>query len=110
MNWLTEPGVPAGQRNAPVDRARVLLPIFERYEDRWDLLHVDEPDVPVLLPPDYREYAVDTRVGLPAVARVAHVDAELVIPPVRTRLIGTVTAAPAGDSPRSSRRLPLGSL
>lgn len=65
MNWLTEPGVSVGQRNAPVDRARVLLPIFERYEDRWDLLHIDEPDVPVLLPPEYREYAADVRVGLP---------------------------------------------
>lgn len=65
MSWLTEPGVPEGQRNAPVDRARVLLPVFEKYEGRWDLLHVDESDVPVLLPPAYRDYAVDERVGLP---------------------------------------------
>lgn len=65
MNWLTEPDVPSGQRNAPVDRARVLLPVFERYEDRWDLLHVDDSDAPVLLPQEYREYAVEARVGLP---------------------------------------------
>ncbi|MEJ9079325.1 hypothetical protein WKY82_12945 [Gordonia malaquae] len=66
MNWLTEPAVPAGQRNAPVDRSRVSLGIFERYEGRWDLLHVDEQNAPVLLPPVYRDYASEERVGLPA--------------------------------------------
>lgn len=65
MNWLTEPGVPVGQRNAPVDRSRVNLAIFEGYEGRWDLLDVDESDAPVLLPPEYRALAVDERVGLP---------------------------------------------
>ena len=42
MNWLTEPGIEPGKRNAPVERSRVLLSTFERYEDRWDLLLVDE--------------------------------------------------------------------
>lgn len=65
MNWLTQPGVPVGQRNAPVDRARVHLSIFEGYEGRWDLLDVDESDAPVLLPPEYRALALDERVGLP---------------------------------------------
>jgi hypothetical protein len=64
-NWLTEPGIPAGKRNAPVDRARVLLPVFADYEGRWDLLHVDESEAPALLPPVYRELAQDPRVGLP---------------------------------------------
>lgn len=73
MNWLTEPGVAAGQRNAPVDRARVPLPIFEQYENRWDLLHVDESEAPVLLPAIYREYALDARVGLPE-AHAWHVE------------------------------------
>lgn len=65
MNWLTEPGIPAGKRNARVDRARVYLQVFENYEGRWDLFHVDEPDAPVLLPPDFRDYALEERVGLP---------------------------------------------
>lgn len=65
MNWLTEPGIPAGKRNAPVERSRVYLWVFEDYEGRWDLLHIDEPDAPVLLPPEFRDYALETRVGLP---------------------------------------------
>lgn len=65
MHWLTEPGIPIGQRNAPVDRSRVRLQTFESYEDRWDFLLADEPAVPVLLPRHYRELAQDGRVGLP---------------------------------------------
>ncbi len=65
MNWLTEPGIEAGKRNAPVEQARVRLPTLERYEDRWDLLLVDEAEVPVLLPVSYRTFALDERVGLP---------------------------------------------
>ncbi|MCV7470385.1 hypothetical protein M3D09_010480 [Micrococcus luteus] len=42
MNWLTEPGIEPVKRTAPVERSRVLLSTFERYEDRWDLLLVDE--------------------------------------------------------------------
>lgn len=65
MHWYTEPGIPAGQRNAGVDRSRVALWVFADYEDRWDLLHVDCGEVPVLLPVRYRDYAQEARVGLP---------------------------------------------
>lgn len=65
MAWLTEPGVPKGQRNAPVERARIRMPVFSCYEGRWDLLHQDQSEVPVLLPADYRELALNPRVGLP---------------------------------------------
>ncbi len=65
MDWLTEPGIQSGKRNAPVDRSRVGLHTFEQYEDRWDLLLIDEPDVPILLPQHYRSLALDDRVGLP---------------------------------------------
>lgn len=65
MDWLTAQGVPVGKRNAPVNQSRVYLPILAPYEDRWDLLDVNEPDVPVLLPAAYREYAQSERVGLP---------------------------------------------
>ena len=65
MNWLTEPGIEAGKRNAPVERSRVSLSTFERYEQRWDLLLVDEDQAPVLLPERFRGLALDKRVGLP---------------------------------------------
>lgn len=65
MAWLTEPGIPDGRRNATVDQARVPLAVFSRYEGRWDLLHQDQSDAPVLLPPEYRELAMSQRVGLP---------------------------------------------
>lgn len=65
MHWLTEPGIPAGKRNAPVSRSRVHIRTFERYEDRWDLLEVDESACPVMLPAEYRDYALEKRVGLP---------------------------------------------
>ncbi len=66
MDWLTHPGVPAGQRNAPVERSRVLMQTFKEYEGRWDLLLHDQDKVPVLLPKRFRELALDPRVGLPA--------------------------------------------
>ncbi|MCX7522062.1 hypothetical protein OSC27_07195 [Microbacterium sp. STN6] len=65
MDWLTDPGAAPGKRNAPVERSRVLLSTLARYQDRWDLLLVDEPDVPVLLPQRFRALAQDSRVGLP---------------------------------------------
>lgn len=65
VDWLTEPGVPAGKRNAPVDRSRVLLGTFRSYENRWDLLEIDQSQVPVLLPSRFRELALTERVGLP---------------------------------------------
>lgn len=65
MNWLTEPGIAAGKRNAPVERSRVFLSTFAGYEDRWDLLLVEESEAPVLLPRHYRELAQEPRVSLP---------------------------------------------
>ncbi|WP_082498761.1 hypothetical protein [Plantibacter sp. Leaf314] len=65
QHWLTEPGVPAGKRNAGVDRSRVALKFFERYEARWDLLLKPADQAPVLLPSELREIALEERVGLP---------------------------------------------
>lgn len=65
-HWFTEPGVPTGKRNVGVDRSRVQIRTFERYEGRWDLLEKPADDAPVLLPPEYRGYALEARVGLPA--------------------------------------------
>ncbi|WP_120264499.1 hypothetical protein [Microbacterium sp. AG238] len=65
QHWLTEPGIPTGQRNAPASRSRVHVRTFERYEDRWELLELDESACPVLLPPEFRGYALEDRVGLP---------------------------------------------
>ncbi|OLT53439.1 hypothetical protein BJF89_17595 [Corynebacterium sp. CNJ-954] len=65
-DWLTEPGIEPGIRNAGHDRARVKLPVFAAYEDRWDLLNYDQSQVPVLLPHHYQALATDPRVGLPA--------------------------------------------
>ena len=65
MNWLTDPEAEPGKRNAPVERARVKLQTFKLYENRWDLLFIDEHDAPVLHPPNYRTLAQTERVGLP---------------------------------------------
>ena len=65
MNWLTHPDAPPGKRNAPVERSRVLLQTFAAYEDRWDLLDLDQSAAPVLLPSHFRDLAVTERVGLP---------------------------------------------
>jgi hypothetical protein len=65
QHWLTEPGVPAGKRNVSAARARVYVRTFEAYEDRWDLLDIDESSCPVLLPAHYRDLAREPRVGLP---------------------------------------------
>lgn len=65
MNWLTDPDAPVGKRNAPVDRSRVWLRTLVAYEDRWDLLDIDQSSAPVLLPAEYRDLALSERVGLP---------------------------------------------
>lgn len=65
MHWLTEPGVPPGKRNAGPEQSRVPNRVFARYEGRWDLLGVPTDQVPVMLPPEYRSYALEPRVGLP---------------------------------------------
>ncbi|EEB62900.1 hypothetical protein CORAM0001_1151 [Corynebacterium amycolatum SK46] len=41
------------------------LQTFKLYENRWDLIFIDEHDAPVLLPPNYRTLAQTERVGLP---------------------------------------------
>lgn len=64
-NWRTEPGIEPDKRNAGVDQARADATVFAGYLDRWDLLHELTPEVPVLLPPDYRDLALSDRVGLP---------------------------------------------
>jgi len=65
MNWLTEPGIPAGKRNVGADRARSALSTFKGYEDRWDLLLGSTADAPVMLPTAFHAWAQETRVGLP---------------------------------------------
>ena len=65
MQWLTDPDVAPGTRNAPVEKARSRVSTFEKYEDRWDLLSLDQRDVPLLLPPKFREWVALEAVGLP---------------------------------------------
>jgi hypothetical protein len=65
MDWLTSPGIGPGRRNAPVERSRVRLATFGQYENRWDLLEVEQDDAPILLPSHHRDLALDSRVGLP---------------------------------------------
>jgi hypothetical protein len=62
-NWRTEPGIPAGRRNAPVIRARVGLGVFERYEECWDLLDIPTDEVPVLVLDSYRHLMREPRIG-----------------------------------------------
>jgi hypothetical protein len=64
-NWLTEPGVAPGKRNAGLDQTRVSAPVFEGYRNRWDLLTEPTSSAPVLLPVGYRELALSDRVGIP---------------------------------------------
>lgn len=65
QHWLTDPGVPAGQRNTGLDQARVPADTFKGYENRWDLLQRPTTDAPVLLSPSLRAFAFEPRVGLP---------------------------------------------
>jgi hypothetical protein len=65
MAWLTEPGVPAGQRNVGPDRSRVEISVFESYEERWDLLLGSAYEAPVLLPSRHWRLAQASNVGLP---------------------------------------------
>ncbi len=65
MEWLTEPGIPAGQRNVGVERSRVEIYVIDLYENRWDLLTLPTSEAPVLLPPHFRQLAVSEGVGLP---------------------------------------------
>lgn len=65
MAWLTDPGAPAGKRNAPVERSRVGVADFAGYEGRWDLLEDSAYSAPVLLPKRFRDFAQDPRIDLP---------------------------------------------
>jgi len=65
MHWLTDPAALPGKRNAGPDRARSALTTFEKYEDRWDLLLLDQSEAPILLPLAFRTWAQLENVGLP---------------------------------------------
>ena len=62
--WLTNPTQPVGRRNTPISGARIRCDVFGRYEERWDLLKIPTSEVPILLPPKFRQLAQDERVGL----------------------------------------------
>jgi hypothetical protein len=65
QDWLANPMVVPGKRNASILAGRVHEPTFKRYENKWELLSAPTTDVPVLLPPSYRDLALSDRVGLP---------------------------------------------
>jgi hypothetical protein len=65
MDWKTDPDVAPGKRNAGIDKTRVQAPVFEGYENRWDLLLGSTADAPVMLPSEFRSLALGKRVGLP---------------------------------------------
>ena len=67
--WKTDPGAKPGTRNAAIDRARVLPKIWDRYEDRWDLLAESAFNAPVLLRHWMGEKIDDSNVGLPEARR-----------------------------------------
>jgi len=63
MNWLSEPGVELGKRNAGPDRARVNVDAWARYEDQWSLLLSPTSQCPVMLPEWMREASTLDRVA-----------------------------------------------
>lgn len=65
MHWLTQPGVPAGKRNAPVLRSRVGLDVWAGYEERWDLLDKPANGAPLLLPDWITELVGEPRIAFP---------------------------------------------
>lgn len=65
QHWLTEPGIPAGIRNAGLEQVRIYTEVLSGYESRWDLLDQPTTKVSVLLPAHFRELAITERVGLP---------------------------------------------
>src|SRR4051794_23832045 len=64
--WLTEPNVPKGKRNTPLDMARLGAEIWFGYRDGWNQLGPDARQVPVRLPSWMRGAMDLERVGLPA--------------------------------------------
>lgn len=95
MEWLTNPTAPPGTRNTPIGNARVDWRISARYEHRWDLLERLARDAPVMLPPRYREWAQEERVGLrpdhPWLGRLPNWDQEEISPDWQTWLLAAVT-------------------
>ena len=69
MHWLTEPGIPAGQRNAPITQARIGIDVWDRYEERWDLLDHSAYDAPVLLPDWIMDKIDEPRIAFPEAHR-----------------------------------------
>ncbi len=65
QGWLTDPSVPVGQRNTPVERARVNVDVWAGYENKWDLMNQPAYSAPILLPEWVRDLAQEKRVGLP---------------------------------------------
>lgn len=62
-SWLYEPGIPKGQRNTSMDRARTGADMLAGYEERWDLLVAKR--VPVLLETKWRDRMKEKQIGLP---------------------------------------------
>jgi len=65
MEWLTSPTVKPGRRTSSLRQNRIDAWLFERYEQRWDLMGGDTDKIAVLLPPRCRSLADERRVGLP---------------------------------------------
>lgn len=66
LSWLTEPGVPAGKRNAGIEGARIKDDVWESYRERWsDLDEFPSTSVAVRLPPWMREAMRKPGVMLP---------------------------------------------
>lgn len=65
MQWLTDPTAKPGTRNVGVERARSTMHTFTHYQDRWDLLELEQHAAPVLLPPEFREWAAREKDWLP---------------------------------------------
>ncbi len=65
QDWLTDPSIAPGVRNTGLEQARLHADYLAAYENRWDLLIMPTPAVPVLLAPPLRTLALSQRVGLP---------------------------------------------
>jgi hypothetical protein len=63
--WLTDPDVPTGKRNTPLEMARLGAEVWSGYRDRWEQLGPDARRVAVRLPKWMRGAMDLERVGLP---------------------------------------------
>jgi hypothetical protein len=63
--WLTDPDVPRGRRNTPLEMARIGAEVWAGYRDGWDQLGPDARRAPVRLPRWMRSAMDLERVGLP---------------------------------------------